>query len=304
MMRRSTVFFFAFALESSTAIKECIQPVRTRTQDPPCPHPLVPETIHRDYDGKSSWGAGGGGADSQSSKKRKPYNEYHLDSQQPREPCSLVAEAIYADLPVFDVVLLNNGMCNPSMNIERGVFGPEEARDFLPYNNELIVLLLHGKEIVHALEHGMSQSLDHGVSGAYPKTAGIRYDVTEELVEGPMQGGSQKHRRVLSQIEILSHYCTWEALEYDRMYSVLTNEYMGKGGDGYIMLPIKAKSKTLTGVREAESFWFHAQSVCVVEMPWRTMDDAEAEAAENMKIVYKVGTIANARNKTTLLQSE
>jgi hypothetical protein len=60
----------------------------------------------------------------------------------------------------------------------------------------------------------------------------------------------------------------------------------------------------LKGVREAESFWFHAQSVCVVEMPWRTMDDAEAEAAENMKIIYKVGTIANASNKTTLLQSQ
>jgi hypothetical protein len=189
-MRRQIVsYFFVFVFESSTAIKECIQPVRTRTQDPPCPYPLVPKTLNRDYDGKSSWWAEvRGAADGQSSKKRKPYNEYHLDSQQLREPCSLVAEAIYADLPVFDVVLLNNGMCNPSMNIERGVFGPEQARDFLPYNNELVGFLLHGKEIVHALEHGLSQSLDHGVSGAYPKTAGIRYDVTEEFVEGPIQG--------------------------------------------------------------------------------------------------------------------
>jgi hypothetical protein len=118
------------------------------------------------------------------------------------------------------------------------------------------------------------------------------------------KGNSRTRRRVVSQIEILSHYCTWEALEYDKMYSVLTNDYMAKGGDGYIMLPIKAKSKTLTGVREAESFWFHAQSVYVMEMPWRTMDDAEAEAAENMKIIYKVGTLANASNKTILLQSQ
>jgi hypothetical protein len=330
----STASLF-MALDSCLAIK-CIEPSRIKTIDPPCTHPFVPETIFRDYDGKSCWAAPPppppmkqgyrGGETQQAQQQQQQPSSYsnndnsdynaHEDSHHTTattEACSFVAEAIYSYLPpIVDIVLLNNGMCNELINIEMGVFGPEDARDLLPYNNELIVLVLEGKDVVHALEHGMRDALEQSVSGAYPKTAGIRYDLAEENMvmmeeevshpenHRPLKGTSSKRRRLLSSYQVWGQNCTWEALEYHKLYTVLTNEYLAHGGDGYHMLGHKAKNITSTGMREAEVFWLYAQSTCVVELPRRKQeedDSVEAQVAAHMTtMVDPVGTIAGTNS--------
>jgi hypothetical protein len=334
----TSLLLLFIAVDSCLAIK-CIEPVRINAIDPPCTHPFVPETIYRDYDGKSCWAAppppppmkegyGGGKTQQQQQQQQMPSsdknNEYsahddshHHSSATITEACSFVAQAIYSHLPpIVDIVLLNNGMCNELINIEMGVFGPEDARDLLPYNNELIVLVLEGKEIVHALEHGMRDALEQGVAGAYPKTAGIRYDLAEEnmvqmmMMEEeevshppeknhprPLKGTSSKRRRLLSSYQVWGPSCTWEALEYHKLYTVLTNEFLAQGGDGYHMLHHKAKNSTSTGMREAEVFWHFAQSTCIVELPQRKQEEhdnvVETQVADHLSMMaHPVGTIS------------
>jgi 5'-nucleotidase, C-terminal domain len=323
-------------VDSCLAIKCLLEPVPINAIDPPCTHPFVPETIYRDYDGKSCWAAppssslkeGYGASQSQQQQQQHPssfknidysaHDDSHHSIAATTEACSFVAQAIYSHLPpIVDIVLLNNGMCNELINIEMGVFGPEDARDLLPYNNELIVLVLEGKEIVHALEHGMRDALEQGVAGAYPKTAGIRYDLAEEnmvlmmmMMEEeevshppeknhprPLKGTSSKRRRLLSSYQVWGPSCTWEALEYHKLYTVLTNEYLAQGGDGYHMLHHKAKNITSTGMREAEVFWQFAQSTCILELPqWKQKEHdnvVETQVADHMAIMADpVGTIS------------
>ena len=192
-----------------------------------------------------------------------------------KDVCSFVADAIYADIPVFDVVLLNNGMCDSE--IRKGVFTAEDVLKVLPYNNELVGLRIKGKDMVYAIEQGITEALQ-GNNGAAPKTAGIRYDVDY----------TQHQWKRVSNVEVMSHHCTWEPLNEKRQYTVLTNTYLARGGDGYSFLTLN-KGTIPTGVSEADSFWFHAQSTCILQTPWKRQMDVEAETAASMKMVYMLG---------------
>ena len=117
--------------------------------------------------------------------------------------CSFVAEATVADIAVFDIVLLNQGMCH-HVDIQQGVFTHHNAANTLPYQNELIGLRLLGKHIVIALEHGMhAASLSSTLAGAYPITAGIRYQKRKEVdttVTTPPKQNNNKKGPSLSSI--------------------------------------------------------------------------------------------------------
>lgn len=202
-----------------------------------------------------------------------------------KDVCSFVTDAIYADIPVFDVVLLNNGMCNSE--IRKGVFAVEDVLRLLPYNNELVALHIKGQYMMRAIEQGIHGALQ-GNNGAAPKTAGIRYDVDY----------TQHLWKRVSNVEVMSHHCTWEPLDEKRQYTVLTNTYLARGGDGYSYLSLN-KGTISTGVSEADSFWFHAQSTCVLQTPWKRQMDVEAETAATMQMVYMLGDVQSSNTTQT-----
>jgi 2',3'-cyclic-nucleotide 2'-phosphodiesterase (5'-nucleotidase family) len=266
----SLVFLAAsllFQAQLALSFKDCLQPVRQKIYDPACPQAKVPKTLLQDHEACTN-----------------PNAEEPSSTAASNDVCAFVTEAIFADIPVFDVALFNNGMCNT--DIHEGVFTPKDAMKVLPYNNELIGLSIEGTVLVYAIEHGIQESLE-GNFGAYPKTAGIKYKVDY----------TQPFGNRVSDVEILSHYCIWTPIQKQENYSVLTNSYLANGGDGYTFLKKMTRTTTRTGVSEVDSFWFHAQSTCIIESPWKKQQDFDTEAAKNTKVVYQVGEISN-HNRT------
>ena len=77
----------------------------------------------------------------------------------------------------------------------------------------------------------------------------------------------------------MGHDCDFEPLQLERYYTILTNQFLSKGGDGYGVLPLMTKAAIPTGVTETDSFWFHAQSTCLLESPWKMKQQIEEEIA-------------------------
>jgi 2',3'-cyclic-nucleotide 2'-phosphodiesterase (5'-nucleotidase family) len=273
------------ALSPSLSLKACFQPVRLRSWDPVCDEAQVPATFHQDQGDKHSRAIDK--EETYANNESTTLRDQDSEKVASKDVCSFVADAIFADIPVFDVVLLNNGMCNSE--IPKGVFKEEDDLKLLPYNNELVALRITGKDMVYAIEQGIDGALQ-GNNGAAPKTAGIRYDLDY----------TQHRWKRVANVEVMSHFCTWEPLDGKRRYTVLTNTYLARGGDGYSILSLNRRTIS-TGVSEADSLWFHAQSTCVLETPGKRQMDVEAETAATMKMVYMLGDIQNSN--MTLMSS-
>jgi 5'-nucleotidase/UDP-sugar diphosphatase len=88
----------------------------------------------------------------------------------------------------------------------------------LPFGNVNIVIELTGAEVLAALENGFSRVED--INGRFPQVSGltVEADLTREpgdRVTSVMVGG--------------------EPLDMDATYTVSTNDFMARGGDGYTM---------------------------------------------------------------------
>ncbi len=116
------------------------------------------------------------------------------------------------------IAIQNGGGLRASIDAGEVTMG--EVLTVLPFQNTLATFQLDGKGIVAALENGVGQVEDG--AGRFPQVAGMKFKwdptaapgarVTEVLVA---QGDS------------------FVPIEGDKVYSVVTNNYMRSGGDGY-----------------------------------------------------------------------
>jgi 5'-nucleotidase len=89
----------------------------------------------------------------------------------------------------------------------------------LPFQNTLATFRIDGATLLAALENGVSQ-IEAG-AGRFPQVAGMRFavDITApagERIRDVMMGSAP--------------------LDPDRLYSVVSNNFLRAGGDGYAML--------------------------------------------------------------------
>lgn len=113
-----------------------------------------------------------------------------------------------------DVVLYNGGAVRSAL--PAGDITLRQVKQVLPFNNTLYVVQLKGSDILAALEHGI----------ANPNLGRVRYSglaVTTRLTAG----GTHIEQALLSD---------GTALQQDKFYRVLTNDFMLDGGDGYVSL--------------------------------------------------------------------
>jgi 5'-nucleotidase len=92
----------------------------------------------------------------------------------------------------------------------------------LPFQNSIATMKLRGRDLVAALENGLSQVETGG--GRFPQIAGAR------LTWSPARPAGS---RVVS-VEIRRADGTFLPLDPDALYSVATNDFMRRGGDGYV----------------------------------------------------------------------
>lgn len=91
----------------------------------------------------------------------------------------------------------------------------------LPFGNTTARMVLRGTSLLEALENGLGRL--PGPSGRFPQLAGLRFTADAARPAG---------QRVTA-AEVREAAGTWRPLEPGRAYSVATNSFLRRGGDGY-----------------------------------------------------------------------
>lgn len=136
---------------------------------------------------------------------------------------NLVADAMLkrvADQGV-SVALANSGGLRAS--IDAGEITMGEVLTVLPFQNTLSTFEINGAGLLAALENGVSE-VEEG-AGRFPQVAGMKF--TWDPNKTPEEG------RIVE--AMIAEGDTWKAIDESAMYSVVTNNYVRGGGDGFKM---------------------------------------------------------------------
>ncbi len=125
-----------------------------------------------------------------------------------------------------DIAITNGGGLRAS--IDPGPVTMGEVLTVLPFQDLLAHFELAGADVVAALESGVSQV--EGGAGRFPQVAGLRYSYT--LSRGPNEGR-------VSDVEVMRDG-EWVAINPDAKYGVVSNDFLRRGGDGYVVFVEKA----------------------------------------------------------------
>jgi 5'-nucleotidase len=131
---------------------------------------------------------------------------------------SLIADAMLARVKDqgIDVAIQNGGGIRAS--IDAGPVTMGEVLTVLPFQNTLSTFQVSGATIVAALENGVSQIEDG--AGRFPQVAGMSF-----AFDRTQAAGSR-----ISDVKIGD-----APIDLDKMYGVVSNNYVRNGGDGYDM---------------------------------------------------------------------
>jgi len=134
---------------------------------------------------------------------------------------NLIADAMLARVKDqgISIAFANGGGLRAS--IDAGPVTMGEVLTVLPFQNTLATFKLKGADVVAALENGVSQVEE--VKGRFAQVAGLKYAWTRNA---PANGG-----RVLE--VMVRDGEAWAPIDPDKVYGVVTNNYVRGGGDGY-----------------------------------------------------------------------
>ena len=124
-----------------------------------------------------------------------------------------------------DVAVTNGGGIRANKVYSPGtVLTRRDILSELPFGNKTVVLELTGRDIVAALENGLSK-IEEG-AGRFPHLSGlsVRYD--------PRRPAGER---------VIDVSRAGSALDLDATYTLATNNYLGNGGDGYAVLADKTR---------------------------------------------------------------
>jgi 5'-nucleotidase len=116
----------------------------------------------------------------------------------------------------IEIAIQNGGGIRASIDAGEVTMG--EVLTVLPFQNTLSTFQVTGATIVEALENGVSQ-VEEG-AGRFPQVSGMSFTV--DLTQAP---GSR----------IMDVMVGGAAIEMDKVYGVVSNNYVRNGGDGYKM---------------------------------------------------------------------
>ncbi len=90
-----------------------------------------------------------------------------------------------------------------------------------PFGNVVATFELKGSDVIAALENGVSQV--EGGAGRFPQVSGIRFS---------WDGSKEAGKRIVS-VEVLGADGTYSPIDPDATYTLASNDFMRRGGDGY-----------------------------------------------------------------------
>jgi len=133
---------------------------------------------------------------------------------------NLIADAMLSRVrdQGIDIALMNSGGIRAS--IDEGEVTMGEVLTVLPFQNTLATFRISGKQVIAALENGVSEVEE--VAGRFPQVAGLSFawdasmPVGERIVEVLVEGADG-----------------FAPIDPDATYGLVSNDYVRKGGDGY-----------------------------------------------------------------------
>ena len=160
------------------------------------------------------------------------------------------------NLPI--VCITNGGGIRASMQIGRVTVG--NLLEVLPFGNTVATVIVKGAGVKAALENGLSQ-VESG-AGRFPQVAGLRFTWNPFGAAGTrIVSVEVAAENVMASAAALSY----EALDLDKDYLVVTNNFMLTGGDGY-----SAFTPAGGGAEQLDTFLIMADVVqAYIEDTWR-----------------------------------
>lgn len=160
---------------------------------------------------------------------------------------NLVADAM-RDATGAEVAITNAGAIRGNKVYPAGHrFTRRDALTELPFGNRTVVAPVSGADLRLALENGVSRVEQR--AGRFPQVAGLVAEVDRRQPPG---------RRVVSV------QAAGAPLDEDRIYSVATNDFMLRGGDGYDMLGLRLRDKDVQGRLVASDLMAHMRRLGTV----------------------------------------
>ena len=123
-----------------------------------------------------------------------------------------------------DIAIQNGG--GVRTDISSGDITMGDAYKLLPFANTLVEMDMSGAEIKLVLEEAIEYALQpDGSDGAFPYAAGLRWHVDSTRTAGNR----------LSEMEYKGRSdADWVPLNMEKMYRIVTNNYIAAGRDGYL----------------------------------------------------------------------
>ncbi|KAK6186162.1 hypothetical protein SNE40_008256 [Patella caerulea] len=191
-----------------------------------------------------------------------------------------------------DVALLNSGTFRSDRVHPRGEFKIRDLLTILPLVDHLIVIKVTGKQIVQALENGVSQYPK--LEGRFPQVSGIRFGFDPSKPRG--------HRVDPALVKIQGEY-----LDLQKNYRLCTKEYIANGKDGYdslkdneILVSAEACPTISTSVQN------HFESVDILHGNKQCVSGHKQSLlclVKKNEIVHRQSSIDNTRNPLTRQKS-
>lgn len=159
-----------------------------------------------------------------------------------------------------DIAFQNSGGIRGDKNIPAGPVTGKDINKMFPFGNTVTILKVTGNELKQILERSVHKLPK--ASGAFLQTSGLQYSVdlskTPQELEINNLGKPVRIRTAgnrISYIKILNKSGTFQQVKPKHKYSISTNSYLARGGDGYIMLcNAKGKVETFIKVRDVIKF--------------------------------------------------
>jgi len=121
----------------------------------------------------------------------------------------------------YSIALANSGGIRASLDAGQVTLG--EIMTILPFQNTMSTFKVTGKQLLAAIENGVSQVEDG--SGRFPQVSGMRFS---------FDASKPANERVTS-IEIEESNGSFSALNLYGTYGMVSNNFIRAGGDGYKM---------------------------------------------------------------------
>lgn len=166
---------------------------------------------------------------------------------------NLITDGMLAKAKEFDtdvIMALQNGG-GIRAGIDAGPITVGEVITVLPFGNTLATMSLKGSEIFEAFEHSLSAYPNESGGFLHVSGAKVTFDSSEPV-------GSR-----VQSIEYLTEDSTYVALDKEATYSIATNAFTAKGGDGYsVFAKAYEEGRVLDlGLSDWENFRDHLASL-------------------------------------------